>query len=481
MRRILKTTLGGVAAACAAFPTVAGAADLGGSLKDAPIVAPAPTWSGFYFGGSIGYGRNRSKNNYDATFEASSSVSESAEGGLISGVVGFDRQIGDRLVIGAFADLDWSDFDRGNENIWNGLTISRAWSVGGRLGLLVSPRMMVFGTAGFTQAHFRNDGWWDIDALEDGRGSRDFNGYFFGGGLEVMLRSNFFLRGELRYADYGEEVTNAFDYGGGVSYVDREDPEIFTARLGIVYKLGRGEHTLEAASLKDGGEVLDHTYKVVSINGVDVSNDAWSIYSFNLFALNGDFSRDGLVFRTLGVYGQYSYDGPFAGTDVDVDDRLADVMIGYHKVFGRFTARGYVGYEIRDIDASPFGWFDPMHGTKSGFKVAFDLETKDEEKLYVGLDGSYSTAFDSFSGQARVGYNAGAVIIGPEGWVFSEEGDTTWRLGGFAKVPFMVGPTRAAEFSVYAGYQFVEDDNANGFTSRGGEGAYGGAALKLAF
>ncbi len=480
MKRFFKSTLGGVAVACAALPTAAGAADLGGSLKDTPMVAPAPTWSGFYFGGSIGYGHNRSDNNYSESTGYSQSVSESAEGGLVSAVFGFDRQIGDRWVIGAFADFDWSDLDRGNEHIWNSMTISRAWSVGGRLGLLVSPRMMVFATGGFTQAHFRNDGWWDIDGWADGRNSRNFNGYFVGGGLEVMLRSNFFLRGELRYADYGEETTNTYN-DGSFSYVDREDAEIFTARLGIVYKMGRDEHALPALSMKDGGEGVDHAYKVVTINGVDVSNDAWSIYSFNAFALNGDFSRDGLVFRTLGVYGEYSFNG--FGTDVDTDDRLADAMIGYQKVFDRFTATAYVGYEIRDIDASPFGWHSGvLHGTKSGFKVAFDVESKDEEKLYFALDGSYSTAFDSVYGLVRVGYNAGSFIVGPEGWVFSDDGDTSWRVGGFAKMPFMLGPTRAAELSVYGGYQFVEDDNnGSGFTTHGGEGAYGGAALKLAF
>ena len=482
MKRFIKTTLGGVAVACAVLPTAAGAADLGGSLKDAPIVAPETTWSGFYFGGSAGYGHNRSDNIYSDSFGDREKHRESADGGFISSVIGYDRQIRDRFVVGAFADFDWSDFDRGSESNDNGLTITRAWAVGGRLGYLVTPRVMVFGTAGYTQAHFRNDGWWDIDGLEAGRNSQNFSGYFFGGGVEVLLRSNFYLRGELRYSDFGKEITNSGAFGGG-TYIDREDPEIFTARLGIVYKMGRDEPVL---GMKDGGEVADHTYKVVSINGVDVSDDAWSIYSLSIFALNGDFDRDGFMFRALGVYGDYSIGNNrgVPGTDVDVNDRLGDVMIGYQKVFNRFTATGYVGYEIRDIDASPLRRYDTLHGTKSGFKVAFDVESKDDEKLYFALDGSYSTAFDSVYGQVRVGYNAGSVIIGPEGWVFSDDGDTAWRVGAFAKMPFMIGATRAAEVSIYGGYQFVEDDKNNGgggFSTHGGEGAYGGAALKIAF
>ncbi|HRY06074.1 MAG TPA: cellulose biosynthesis protein BcsS [Hyphomicrobiaceae bacterium] len=484
MKHFFKITLGGLAAACAALPTAAGAADLGGSLKDAPVVAPAPAWSGIYFGGSAGYGHNRSDNIYSDSEGGWEKHHESADGGLISTVFGIDRQIGDRFVIGAFADFDWSNFDRGtaNENVWNGLTITRAWSVGGRLGVLVTPRTLLYGTAGFTQAHFRNDGWWDIDGLGAGRRSRNFNGYFVGGGLEVMLRSNFFLRGELRYADYGDEITNAGTYSTG-TYVDREDPEVFTGRLGIVYKLGREDHAPSALGMKDGGEDVDHTYKVVTVNGVDVSDDAWSIYSFNAFALNGDFDRDGFIFRTFGEWNQYSYKRTFVpGTDVDVDDRLADVMIGYQKVFKRFTAGAYVGYEIRDIDASPNGRWDSMHGTKSGFKVAVDVESADEEKFYYSLDSSYSTSHDSVYGQLRIGYNAGSMIVGPEGWVFSDDGDATWRVGGFAKMPFMLGPTRAAEFSIYGGYQFADDDNnRDRFTTHGGDGGYGGAALKVAF
>ncbi|MCB1527636.1 MAG: cellulose biosynthesis protein BcsS [Hyphomicrobiaceae bacterium] len=491
MARIWKFAYGGAVVACLALNPAANAADLGGyegSLKDAPIVEPAPAWSGFYFGGGGGYGHNWSKNNYSDSDGDTSSISESAEGGFVSTMFGYDRQIGSRFVIGAFADFDWSDFDRGNDAIANGLTITRAWSVGGRVGVLVNPRTLLFATAGYTQAHFRNDGWWDIDPgggnpILPGRKSQNFGGYFVGGGLEVMLRSNFFLRGEVRYADYGEEISNSGSFNG-VDYIDREDAEIVTARLGIVYKMGRDEHPLAPAGLKDGGDDSEHTYKVVTINGVDVSNDAWSIYSFSAFALNGDFNRDGLIFRTFGVWGEYSYrTSSVAGTQkVDVDDGLADVMLGYQKVFSRFTAAAYIGMEVRDIDDSPFDPTNSLRGTETGFKVAADLESNDDERIYYAIDGSYSTAFDSFSGHARVGLNTGRFVIGPEGWVFSDDGDTSWRVGGFAKMPFMLGPTRAAEISVYGGYQFVEDDdNGVGFSSHGGEGAYGGAALQIAF
>ncbi len=62
-----------------------------------------------------------------------------------------------------FGDIDLSDINRGNDDIHNALQIDRAWAIGARAGYLVTNRTLVFATAGYTEAHFQNDGWWDID------------------------------------------------------------------------------------------------------------------------------------------------------------------------------------------------------------------------------------------------------------------------------------------------------------------------------
>lgn len=459
------------------------AADLGSLKDEVPVVAPAPTWSGYYFGASGGYGHNRSKNNYYDDTPDSSSVSESADGGLVSLVFGVDHQIRDRFVVGVFADIDWSDIDRGSLAANNHLTISRGWAIGGRLGYLVSPRMMLFGTAGFTQAHFHNYGWWDIETFGptlDGRRSKNFNGYFIGGGLEVMLGSNFFMRGEVRYADYGEEVTNSGDFFG-TNYVDKEDPEIITTRLGIVYKIGR-DHGQPAGGLKDGGYV-EPTIKVVTINGVDVAEDWYGFYSANYFALSGDFDRDGLIFRTSGLWGRYDYpDAGVPGTSIDATDRSLDVMLGYQKVFGGFSATVYAGYEVRDVELKPDDPTNSVRATQDGFKVAFDLETADGRPVYFAIDSSYSTAFDTFYGQARLGYNFGRFILGPEFEYYRDDEDESERVGAFLSKAFTVRDGLFAEFTVNGGYQFVDDNGAGGRSgSRGGEGGYVGSAMKFAF
>ena len=470
-----------IAGVLCALASGAAHADGMGSLKDTPV-AIAPSWSGAYFGMSIGYGRNESENNYWDSDGASSSVDEEADGGLVSLIWGFDRIIGDRIVVGAFVDVDWSDIERGDAG--NGMTIDRSFAVGGRLGYLVTPSTMLFATAGYTRAHFDSDGWWDISAngggpILPGKDSENFGGYFVGGGVETRLTQNFYLRGEVRYADYKAETTNSGTYLG-TTYVDEEDPELITGRIGLVYKLGRGE-----LPLLRGGDYDDGTIGTVTYYGVDVSKDVWSVYSGGVMALNGDLTRDGVVARTFGYYADYDYTDRVDQTEYNGKDRAMDVMLGYQKYFGTTSVVAYAGMEVRDIDISPDDESNELRGTKTGFKVAAEIETGDEEPVYASLDTSYSTAFNSAFAQLRVGPNISGVKFGPEGVLYSDEGELTGRVGGFAIIPFNLWPSMPAEISFDVGYQFVEDEegNGNGDSGRvhGGEGAYFGSMLKVLF
>jgi opacity protein-like surface antigen len=448
------------------------------SLKDTPVAAPA-TWAGPYFGMSIGYGHNDSKNNYSDSSGERSSRDESADGGLVSLVWGVDCMLRDRVVVGGFIDFDWSDINRGHDE--NSMTIDRSFQIGGRLGYLLTQRTMVFATAGYSRAHFDNEGWWDIDAggsTFPGEDSNWYNGYFVGVGLESRIGGNFFLRGEARYADYSSEHTNV-GTAFGTSYVDSEDPEIWTGRLGIIYKLGAGE-----VPFRENYGQTDGNLKIATYYGVDVAKDIWAIYSGGVMALNGDLTRDGFVARSFGYYADYSFDQ--SGTSFDGTDRALDVMLGYQKYFGTVSAVGYIGMEVRDIDNSPSDPSSSLEGTQTGFKVATEIETEDENSPFYGsLDASYSTAFNSWYAQLRAGPNFKRIKVGPEGTLYSDEGEVTTRVGAFAIIPFSLRSTMPAELSFSAGYQFVEgsDNNNNGNTDtvRGGEGGYFGSMFKVLF
>lgn len=452
------------------------------SLKDTPVQIEAPSWSGVYFGVGAGYGHNHSKNNYhddSGDPDAVSSKNEFADGGLVSLIYGIDRQVGSRFVVGAFADFSTSELNRGNEDVHNAMTIDRSWAIGARAGLLLNERTMVYATGGYTQAHFSNDGWWDIDpdgggSTVQGKGGQYFGGYFVGGGIERRISDNFYLRGEARYSDFSGKITNSGNVDNA-NFVDREVPSIFTAQAALVYKLDRSKVLNPDSVTEDRGP------KVITYNGIDAAPDAVAYYGGTVFGLSGDLYKNGFLLRTQGVIADYDYHaGSPLNTKVDADDRSLDVMLGYQWIFSNWSAIAYLGYEVRNVHLSPADLNNSVRGGTDGFKIAAELETSDESPLYGSLEGSYSTAFNSYYVEGRVGYNMKTVIFGPESSVYSDDGDIATRVGAFATIPFRLWWNNLpAKITFDVGQQFV--DSGGGETRAGGEGAYGGSMLRVDF
>jgi outer membrane immunogenic protein len=216
-----------------------------GSIKDTPIVAPAG-WSGFYFGAGVGYGDSVIDNHYsESGGDFISTEGEGLRGGLATIILGLDRQIGDRWVIGAFVDFDWSDieltyFDN-TLSAEEKLTLDWMWSIGGRLGYLFNPNTMIYFAGGFTQAHFDNGGYYDITnsgTTFPGK-SPTHDGFFVAFGLEALLNPNLSLRGEMRYAEYDSEVINSGTLLG-TSFVDEAEPTVWTGRFTLTYRIPHG-------------------------------------------------------------------------------------------------------------------------------------------------------------------------------------------------------------------------------------------------
>lgn len=241
------------------------------------------------------------------------------------------------------------------------------------------------------------------------------------------------------------------------------------------------EHASTRTLWSNGGA---DTQRVVSFSGFDVSEDAHSFYSGTLIALNGDFSRDGLIFRAIGVSSDYEYrEVSVPGGKVDGDDRAIDVMLGYQKTIGVITATAYVGFEYRDIELSPADPANDIQGDEAGFKVALDAQTSDEIPLFLSFSGAYSTAFDSYYALGRLGYNMTRVVVGAEGLLGGIDGEEYQRLGGFITYRFNLTPQMPAELTANVGHQFIDDEgDPDGFNvTTGGEGTYGGVSFSFAF
>ena len=262
----MRTTLMGMGLVVA----LAGSALADGYVEPKSFVAPVQPWTGVYLGVGAGYGHAKSEDDYfendfsGRTF-TSSFDGEAMNGGLVKLYGGYDRQIHSKFVIGAFADVDWTDIDlnfsQSDSAIPGGdlnqkLEIEWQWAIGGRAGYLFTPATLLYATGGFTQAHFKSDGWYDINPdvgpvgfVLPGKSSVTFNGYFVGFGLETLIGHDLALRGEMRYSQFDGQVVNSGCEGVFVDacWSDSEEPTLLTGWLGLSYKFG---HREEVAPLK---------------------------------------------------------------------------------------------------------------------------------------------------------------------------------------------------------------------------------------
>jgi opacity protein-like surface antigen len=243
----------------AAFILMAGPAAAEGLPPTSRIRGPepvGPTWSGFYVGAGIGAGAasfdisgtktgtrpgkckkwswfgsicdyvctEYKQEGYTESF-GDSGTTDVGVFGVVT--VGYDRVLRQGWVGGVFADYDFGSGISGDVSVGGvhtSLDHDHSWAIGARLGYLVTPSTLLYGTAGYTQAEFELDGF----------GSRTFGGYFVGAGVETFLRQNWTLRLEYRFSQFGED-----------SIVDKAnmsadlDPSMHSARLVLTYRLGR--------------------------------------------------------------------------------------------------------------------------------------------------------------------------------------------------------------------------------------------------
>lgn len=270
-------TVSSIALIISAGPALA--ADLP-TLKSAQAVAPAPMWTGFYAGLNAGYGfgagggadvANVSGTNLPsapawnpaATYTAATSgvglatsgYSVLNQNGFIGGgQIGYNQLFSERYVVGVEADMQGATISSSGNTHGVGVDALRSttltnpapaghsgYSVGGtnvsagvnwlgtvrgRLGFLISPRLLAYGTAGLTYGNVYSNttseasrslynlaGAWQGDQPFYGSSSQNTTkvGWNAGGGVEWMLSPNWSAKFEGIYYDLGSSSvgTNA--------------------------------------------------------------------------------------------------------------------------------------------------------------------------------------------------------------------------------------------------------------------------------
>jgi outer membrane immunogenic protein len=216
----------GMLASIAAGVGAAGAADL--AVK-APMYTKAPPpvilsdWAGFYLGinGGGGWG--------DMKFDPNPVANATVTGGLIGGHAGYNWQFGS-VVVGVEGDVDGADLKKsvpvtlglnGPAGSVNEKTDMLA-SARARLGYVVLPQLLAYGTAGA--------GWGHSKVADTFGNSASFDqfGWVAGGGLEYKVWGPLIARVE--YLHYG------FDSKTFAAPIGTVKESVDTVRGGLSYK-----------------------------------------------------------------------------------------------------------------------------------------------------------------------------------------------------------------------------------------------------
>jgi outer membrane immunogenic protein len=191
----------GVVASIVAGVGAASAADL---AVNAPVYKAAPVilsdWSGFYIGVNGGYGWTDST---FVNFFDPGDLNIKQKGGLFGGHAGYNWQWGS-VVTGLEVDFDAADIHGTAPGfISEGVVITDAAktnelaSARARVGYLLTPSLLAYGTAGAGWAHTNfNDNFGDVGGISQ-------FGWVAGVGLEYKVYNNWIARSEYLHYDFG--------------------------------------------------------------------------------------------------------------------------------------------------------------------------------------------------------------------------------------------------------------------------------------
>ena len=212
----------------------ASAADLSGA--DKPVFPASPVaahdWTGLYVGVHGGYAWGEV--GFDFVDVANSQSETDIDSGFLGVQAGYDHQFGGGFVLGAEADIAWSDVG-GSDPCPNPVVSCEAevdWlgSVRARAGFGLA-QVLAYGTGGmaFAAAEFDTSGGLPVPGFDE-----TFVGWTIGAGLEAALWRNWSAKLEYLFYDLGDETARVGDISG-LSRTEL-DLEFHTIRLGVNYR-----------------------------------------------------------------------------------------------------------------------------------------------------------------------------------------------------------------------------------------------------
>ena len=253
-------------AAVAAFSGSAVAADLPARVySKAPPPAPiaVANWTGCYVGGGGGYGLFNQEStvfrdppSVPVRTQATFATTAGGRGyfGTVQGGCDYQFAVGTwNLVVGGFGDYDFSDLKAnvapGGFGVFGQQKMSSAWAAGGRIGVLVTPSLLTYFSAGYTEATFDRTNLSSVilPAVPPVVFIDRFTakGYFIGAGDEYALGflPGLFWKTEYRFSTFDRVSRPIRDFPAGTTTTNLSfDTKEFThtIRSELVYRFNWG-------------------------------------------------------------------------------------------------------------------------------------------------------------------------------------------------------------------------------------------------
>lgn len=196
------------------------------------------TWTGFNVYGGVGYGNVDSKeqslggNDWEeniANFSGTHSKSKiTGDLGL-----GYDAKVADKFVVGVFADFNLSNiktksdqaWDNGNYTLSTSTKVKDAYSLGAKLGYLLSDNDLLYVSGGASRAKINTNYNQYGDSMDPTNtylsSNKSKTGAFIGVGLEHKVNQNMSIVADYRMTNYGslKSSKNGLTYDGNMNYV----------------------------------------------------------------------------------------------------------------------------------------------------------------------------------------------------------------------------------------------------------------------
>jgi outer membrane immunogenic protein len=237
----VKNTLLATTAIAVLFVIPAQAADM--PIKAPPRVVETTSWSGFYIGAHVGYGF--AVTGVDAVdIQLGQIIGAGSKGWVAGGLGGYNMMLAPRWVGGIEVDGSWQNIKTrvslfGGEAEIKGKSDWSA-SVRARLGYLMTPTTMLFGTAGWTWSEL------ELSVTESGgfleKHSPSISGPQVGFGVETMWTQNWIIRTEYLHSFYNKATVNTELITSDPSPV-KLSPWVGVIRTALIYKPGTSNST----------------------------------------------------------------------------------------------------------------------------------------------------------------------------------------------------------------------------------------------